>query len=125
MAIDLDDLVTGFQSNVFTNGTHLKTSVIVYGIFQNECISIDKSQCDKNQDTNHHVHDNAAKHHNQSLPGWFRSELPWLRFLTHRLCVEGFVNHSGNFYIATQRNGTDSILGFTLFKRPDFWWEPN
>src|SRR5690606_31278375 len=58
---------------------------------------------------------NSAQHDDESLPSWFRSELPGLRRQSHLLLVHTFIDHARNLHVTSQRKPPDTVNRFSYF----------
>ena len=57
------------------------------------------------------VDHDASDHDEQSLPGGFGAKLPGLDGLLHLLCVHRFVDHAGDFDVASEGYPADVVVG--------------
>ena len=67
-----------------------------------------------NEQGQQEVHQHAANHNQQALPGRMRAELPRLGRLLHLLQVHRLVNHARNLHITAQWQPAQAIFGFRL-----------
>nr|GFC68867.1 hypothetical protein [Tanacetum cinerariifolium] len=64
----------------------------------------------ENDDARNHVHDDAAQHHEQALPGGLAPELVGLRRASQRVGILRFIDHAVNGHVAAQRKPADAVL---------------
>ena len=57
------------------------------------------------------VDHDASDHDEQALPGGFGAKLPGLDGLLHLLCVHRFVDHAGDFDVASEGYPADVVVG--------------
>lgn len=113
-AVDVDDLIAVAE-------THFPGQIVVdVAVFDVLVVEVGLSPRIAHPDVDEYgeqdIHQHAADHDQQSLPGRFRPELVRLDGLFHLVGVHRLVDHPGDFHVAAERNPADTVFGAPLFE---------